>query len=331
MNPHTPKMPLAKLPLSNELVLKISSYLSSQRDLNAFVRTCRQTYKLLNSQLYILNITHHSSSALLWAVYLSRVRTLIQLLRHGADTSTTLETSAPFSAKLEDCIEPSDTSLHIASKRGEIQIVQLLLDAKADPRAMNDEGWTPLAEAIAARQEGIARLIYGSIPDAKPGISITRNKHLTPLHLAAGADLPDLVRFFLGEGANIDVRDGCDRTPLHYALRFGCLETTRVLLDCGVDVEVQIQWRGTGRGLSSTLRQIGESHKDGRIKELFETIRKKDQEADEKRVMKVCYTQQEVEKEGIGGERVKEETVAKKWRLTKRLRRFLTCGEDSRK
>jgi ankyrin repeat protein len=54
------------------------------------------------------------------------------------------------------------TRLHIAAKRGETEIVKLLLDHRADVNAKDSRGQTPLAWALAAGQNDIATLLRAS-------------------------------------------------------------------------------------------------------------------------------------------------------------------------
>jgi hypothetical protein len=50
--------------LANELLLSIADSLNSERSINAFARTNRRLYLLLNDFLYKHNITKGESSAL---------------------------------------------------------------------------------------------------------------------------------------------------------------------------------------------------------------------------------------------------------------------------
>ena len=76
-------MPL--LDISNELLLCISENLESERDINAFTRTNRHLYYLLNSYLYRHNVRKFRGSALLWAAEHGREVTAQRLLEEGAN------------------------------------------------------------------------------------------------------------------------------------------------------------------------------------------------------------------------------------------------------
>lgn len=63
---HKNTMSLTSLP--NEVLLLIAQEFSStQRELNALVRTCKRFYKLFNPDLYLYNIRYPKASALDWA------------------------------------------------------------------------------------------------------------------------------------------------------------------------------------------------------------------------------------------------------------------------
>ena len=74
-----------------------------------------------------------------------------------------------------------------------------------------------------------------------------------PLLIAAARNTPDVVRFLLAAGANVNWRDGYDgETPLMAAVDGGSLETARLLLAAGADVRITddsghtAMWRAAG-------------------------------------------------------------------------------------
>ena len=72
------------LDLPNELLLSIADRLELERDINAFARTNRRLYYLLNAYLYRHNMQKFGGSALLWAAEHGREVTAQWLLGEGA-------------------------------------------------------------------------------------------------------------------------------------------------------------------------------------------------------------------------------------------------------
>jgi hypothetical protein len=60
-------MPASLLALANELLLSIADSLQSERSINAFARTNRRPYLVINDYLYRHNAIEGESSALWWA------------------------------------------------------------------------------------------------------------------------------------------------------------------------------------------------------------------------------------------------------------------------
>src|SRR5205814_8524186 len=103
----------------NELLLCISENLESERDINAFTRTNRGLYYLLNAYLYRHNVQKFGGSALLWAAEHGREVTAQGLLDEGADIHVTTRYG-------------STTPLLLAAEEGHEAVVRLLLAKGVD-------------------------------------------------------------------------------------------------------------------------------------------------------------------------------------------------------
>jgi len=57
--------------------------------------------------------------------------------------------------------------------------------------------------------------------------------------VAAYRDNVDAVAFLVDKGADINIKDKCDRTPMHLAARKGNLDTVRYLCDKGADLNIR--------------------------------------------------------------------------------------------
>ena len=62
----------------------------------------------------------------------------------------------------------------------------------------------------------------------------------TPLHVAASADYPEMVRFLVDNGAEVKARTAAeDQTPLHYAAKNEAVQCVKILLAYGADIDVR--------------------------------------------------------------------------------------------
>ena len=159
--------------------------------------------------------------------------------------------------------EYEGTSLFSAAAEGDLEMVQVLLDNKADVNAQKDDNWTPihavsegsmfLRESASSHNipqlqllPAVARLLL----ERGAEVNARTNRGSTPLHIAANYGRVEVVRMLLEHGANVGAEDDEGRTPLHVAAGFellnadydtvkvgnGRAEVIRVLLDHGANV-----------------------------------------------------------------------------------------------
>jgi ankyrin repeat protein len=162
-----------------------------------------------------------------------------------------------------------NTPLHIAAEKGDLAIVQLLLQKGAKSSTKNDSGQTPLGLACEKGNETLVRLLLDKGAEPTPrspefdtllhraavggsmaimqllldmGASPTArdsNKR-TVLHYAAGtAGREAAVQLLLNLGADIEAQNAQDKRPLHGASKSGNEATVRLLLDEGADLKAQ--------------------------------------------------------------------------------------------
>ncbi|UXX40504.1 MULTISPECIES: ankyrin repeat domain-containing protein [unclassified Wolbachia] len=154
------------------------------------------------------------------------------------------------------------TPLHCAIEFDELSMVDLLLTKKnINPFVEDNEGKTSLDYAKEGKKAEILKALisnkYGLEQDSLlhlaamigevnavryligKGIDVNvRNTlHHTPLHLAAGIGHAEVVKILIREGkAEIDVFDARNQTPMHYAVNNKKLEIVKLLLKLGADV-----------------------------------------------------------------------------------------------
>ena len=111
-------------------------------------------------------------------------------------------------------------------------LIRLLLanGAKLDVPMSNDDTTRPLHRA-AARRLDILRLLL----EAKASVTATNRFGHTPMFSAASANRPAAIRLLVAAGADVNVADVRGNTPLHLAVMQDSLEAAQVLLELGAD------------------------------------------------------------------------------------------------
>ena len=98
--------------------------------------------------------------------------------------------------------------LHIAAELGEADIVDMLLAGGADMSAVDDDGQTPLHNAVANGRHTAVEKLTARQPCQE--LRITDNYKMLPLHLACEDGDPLLIALLLGAAA-IDFARGSRR------------------------------------------------------------------------------------------------------------------------
>lgn len=104
-------------------------------------------------------------------------------------------------------------------------LIKTLLEAGADPAAMNDRGETALHESLECGALNTAVLLMPHTP-----IGLTSRYGETPLHIASRKNYADIVAKLLKHGENPSIQDAGGNTPLHLASARGFHETVSLLV-----------------------------------------------------------------------------------------------------
>lgn len=160
------------------------------------------------------------------------------------------------------------TPLHMAACRGQTEIMAYLLSKGANLQAMDSEdSWTPLCWACDAGNINAANFILqvyhnknlslesltlpivlaclgGHIQLVKflfreCGKTITQDEKNKILLESSEKDHPKIAQFLIDQGANVNVSDEKNVTPLHLACQNGCLELVKLLVKKNVDVNAK--------------------------------------------------------------------------------------------
>jgi ankyrin repeat protein len=208
--------------------------------------------RLLEAGSEVNGATADGTTALHWASYWDNVDAAERLIRAGADVDAANELGA--------------TALWNASMNGSAAMVRVLLRAGADPNAALLAGESPAMTAARAGAADALELLLeaGADPNAKG----TRGQ--TALMWAASQHHPDAVRVLLEHGADVHARSETwsqvmaipphadpanqqdvphgGNTALLFAARVGDVESARLLIEAGSDVNAADAW-----GLTATV------------------------------------------------------------------------------
>ena len=161
------------------------------------------------------------STALLWAAHWNDTATADLLLAAGADPNAVNDFGM--------------TPLSQACTNSSPALVHALLKAGAKPNLAIDTGETPLMTcAKTGNVEAVKLLIeYGAAVDAKEPA-----QNQTALMWAAAERHTDVVKALIDAHADLTAASKQGFTAIHFAARIGDLDTVKLLLASGVDVNI---------------------------------------------------------------------------------------------
>eukprot|EP00752_Nemacystus_decipiens_P007539 g6737.t2 len=122
-----------------------------------------------------------------------------------------------------------------ASKYGNVELLEVLVDRGARIEARTKRGWKPLHFAA---QGGHLECVELLLRKNARATDITKDCLSTPLHVAADVGFVGGCRRLLEEAIDLEARDVMDRTPLHLAADKGNLEVVEALLEGGAKADV---------------------------------------------------------------------------------------------
>jgi ankyrin repeat protein len=164
------------------------------------------------------------STALLWLAHWNDLDTADLLLRAGADANLANDFGM--------------TPLSQACTNANAQFVRLLLKGGANPNLAIATGEFPLMTcAKTGSVDAVKMLIeYGAVVDAKEPA-----QNQTAIMWAVAERHPSVVAALIEAHANLIAYSKQGFTPLHFAARVGDLDTVKLLLAAGVDMNIETQ------------------------------------------------------------------------------------------
>ncbi|XP_036847283.1 ankyrin repeat and SOCS box protein 3 [Manis javanica] len=128
------------------------------------------------------------------------------------------------------------SALHLAASQGHWKIIQILLEAGADPNATTLEETTPLFLAVESGHIDVLRLLL------RHGANVNGSHSMcgwNALHQGTFQENAEVIKLLLKKGANKECQDDFGITPLFVAAQYGKLESLNILISSGANVNCQ--------------------------------------------------------------------------------------------
>jgi ankyrin repeat protein len=148
------------------------------------------------------------------------------------------------------------TALHLACRRGHVEVVCVLLDSGANAEALDKHESTPLHEASRGGHVELVRVLLDRGVDTKP----KNDAGYTPAILALMGGHVQVAKVFIEFGVDIEIGGMDEWTPLHQALFEGNIEVTRGLLERGADLTGQDRLQAAFLGGHAGVIQVFLEH-----------------------------------------------------------------------
>ncbi|ESP03528.1 hypothetical protein LOTGIDRAFT_171317 [Lottia gigantea] len=125
--------------------------------------------------------------------------------------------------------DSGQTPLFTSVNKMDLETVKLLVKFGADVNLLDKSGISPLLKAIQLKLNSIASFLITS----GANIDCCRDEDLPPLAYSIQENMTTVSEELINKGCNIHFKNTLNQTALHLAVKFKCINTTRLLLEKG--------------------------------------------------------------------------------------------------
>jgi len=215
---------VVELLLQNGASLTWKGSLSEAAELAAQNGQVTILQSMIQHGLDLKMLTLNGRSILEWAALQNHLGVVEMLLKAGADDAMVFSYG--------------NTLLHYAAEQGFTELVQELLDRGHDVNTVGARGLTPLMCAS-------GRVIRFLRKDPREDDAITAEEN--------AREIAELARLLIEHGADVNMQDDQEMTPLHHAASKLNDQVVKLLLDSGMDAQA-VTDDGRTRALSMAIR-----------------------------------------------------------------------------
>ncbi|KAG8545326.1 hypothetical protein GDO81_021075 [Engystomops pustulosus] len=129
-----------------------------------------------------------------------------------------------------------ETALHLAARYARADAAKRLLESSADANVPDNMGRTPLHAAVAADAQGVFQIL---IRNRATDLDARMNDGTTPLILAARLAVEGMVEELINSHADVNAVDELGKSALHWAAAVNNVDAATVLLKNGANKDMQ--------------------------------------------------------------------------------------------
>ena len=129
----------------------------------------------------------------------------------------------------------NQTALHLASFRGNIEVIKILISNHAEINALTTNGYNMIHKAAMGNKP--SSIVYFN-KKYNMDLEATDENKMTALHLATLSCMENSVIYLLNLGVNVNSQDKDGNTPLHFAIKKSQIRLIKKLIQRGADPNI---------------------------------------------------------------------------------------------